>query len=83
MYKKANLEELKSEVLGISNDFKEIDLSSTNASDLWSDLKSRLHKAVDTHIPSKTENKRNSTPWINHSIRRIHKRKHRAYNRAK
>ena len=83
MYKKANLEELKSEVQGISNDFKEKDLSSTNASNLWSDLKSRLHKAVDTHIPSKTVSKRNSTPWINHSIRRLHKRKRRAYNRAK
>ena len=78
MYKKTNLKELKTEVQGISNDFKKTDLSSTNASNLWSYLKSRLHKAVDTHIPSKTVSKRNSTPWINHTIRRLHKRRQRA-----
>ena len=43
----------------------------------------QLHTAVDKHVPSKTVGKRNNTPWINHTLKRLHKRKQRVYNTAK
>ena len=83
MYQKANVTELKVDVQQISNDFSEKDVSTSNANDLWLELKDKLHTAVDKHVPSKTVGKRNNTPWINHTLKRLHKRKQRAYNTAR
>ena len=71
MYQKANVTELKADVQQISNDFSEKDVSTSNANDLWLELKDKLHTAVDKHVPSKTVGKRNNTIWINHTLKRL------------
>jgi hypothetical protein len=83
LYSKANIDELKATIVEISNDFKDKDVSKTDANTLWMELKSRLLQAVDVNIPSKMVRKRNFTPWLNHTLKRLHKRKQRAYNRAR
>ena len=83
LYNKADTTELKAEVLGISSDFKEKELSNTTVNELWIELRDRLKSAVDTHVPSKVVRKRNFTPWITKSIKRWLKRKQRAYNKAR
>ena len=67
----------------ISSDFQKKDLEYTDANDLWEEFADRLHTAVNAHIPSKIVSKRNSTPWISHTIKRLHKRKQRACNKAR
>ena len=68
-----------------SSDFQKKDLEYTDANDLWEEFANRLHTAVNAHIPSKIVPKRNSTPWISHTVKvkRLHKRKQRAYNKAR
>ena len=78
LYNKADITELKAEVLGISSNFKEKELSNTNVNDLWIELRDRLKSAVDTHVPSKVVRKRTFTPWITKTIKRWLKRKQRA-----
>ena len=82
-YGKTDVMGLRNDMANISENFKDKDLNSTNANDLWLELKTKLFSAVNTHIPSKTVSKRNETPWINSSIKRTYKRKQRAYNKAK
>jgi hypothetical protein len=83
MYHKANTADLKGKASEISKDFESKDLSTTNVNELWNELKNRLLVAVNDHIPTKSVSKRNYTPWINHTIKRLHKRKQRAYNKAR
>jgi hypothetical protein len=84
LYDKANSTELTNEVQGISSDLLEMeDSDGTDVNVLWNELKVRLKSAVEKHVPSKIVRKRQTTPWINHTLKRLHKRKQRAYNRAK
>ena len=42
-----------------------------------------LESIMNSHIPTKIISKRNQTPWINRRIKRLHKRKQRAFNTHK
>ena len=42
-----------------------------------------LESAMNSHIPTKIISKRNQTPWISRRIKRLHKRKQRAFNSYK
>ena len=83
LFHKANSEGLKADVKGISEEFRCKDLNVTSVEDLRSELKEKVQLAVDTHIPSKIVRKRNNSPWITQNLKRLHRRKQRAYNRAK
>ena len=47
---------------------------------MYEEFQSTLETAIDRYVPSKNISKRNKTPWINRKIKRMHKRKQRAYN---
>lgn len=83
MYHKADVPSLKADMEGISSDFRDKNISNTDANELWLEFKDRLNKAVTKHVPTKMVRKRNNTPWINHTLKRLHKRKQRAYNKAR
>ena len=85
LYRKADIGKLKEEVRNISRDIQsevQTERSTCSVEEVWSKFKLRLHKAVDETVPSKIVSKKNSTPWINRALKRLHKRKQRAYNRA-
>ncbi|XP_072021949.1 uncharacterized protein [Amphiura filiformis] len=84
-FKSGNVSETDANALWIifSSDFKSGNVSETDANALWIIFKTRLLQAVDKHVPSKMVRKRNYTPWINQTLKRLHKRKQRAYNRAR
>ena len=42
-----------------------------------------LESALNSHIPTKIISKRNQTPWISRRIKRLHKRRQRAFNSYK
>ena len=47
---------------------------------MYDEFQTTLQTAIDKYVPSKTISKRNATPWINRKVKRLHKRKQRAYN---
>ncbi|XP_072046406.1 uncharacterized protein [Amphiura filiformis] len=86
LFNKANTTELKNEAQVISNeliDRIDCDGLEVDVNGLWNEFKVNLSSAVDKHVPAKMVRKRQSTPWISHNLKRLHKRKQRAYNRAK
>ncbi len=84
LYHKADVETLKVEASKINETIMAYKVDNTSdVNTLWVDLKNDLHEAVDNCVPSKVVNKTHNTPWINQKLKRLHKRKQRAYNRAR
>ena len=79
-YHKANLIAIKSDLLNFTNHFINKDSSQCSIDDLYSELGDKIKEVMEAHIPSRMVNKRNTSPWIKRGVRRLQRRKHRAYN---
>ena len=55
----------------------------STVNEMFQEFQTVLESAMTCHIPTKIISKRNQTPWINRRIKRMHKRKQRAYNSYK
>ena len=81
LYKKANLPALKADLISFENDFcKDGELT---VDEMWNSFKNCLKTSMDKHIPSKLVCKQNKTPWIDEKVKRSHRKKQRAYNKAR
>ena len=80
LYHKADTNALLSDLRRWSDEFSSRDLTDTSVNDMYEEFQNSLETAMDSHIPSKIVSKRNQTPWINKRVKRLHKRKQRAYN---
>jgi len=83
LYHKADLQAVKDDLKCWSNEFLQKNVSNCSVNELFSDFQGAIEKTMDTLIPSKTVSKRTQTPWINSRIKRLHKRKQRAFNSYK
>ena len=88
MYKKANIKELAQDLKTLSDDIvNKISCTSNEATcsidDIWCSFKEGIHKAMDTHVPSKMASKKQQKPWITPGIKRKLREKQRAYNKAR
>ena len=79
LYHKADTNALLSDLRRWSDEFSSRDLTDTSVNDMYVEFQNSLETAMDTHIPSKIVSKRNQTPWINKRVKRLHKRKQRAF----
>jgi hypothetical protein len=50
---------------------------------LWADFKQQCNKVIESHVPSKLTSSRFNQPWCNRNIRKLARRKKRAYRRAR
>ena len=81
LYRKANLPALKADLISFENDFcKDGELT---VDEMWNSFKNCLKTSMDKHIPSKLVCKQNKTPWIDEKVKRSHRKKQRAYNKAR
>ena len=80
LYHKADTNALLSDLRRWSDEFSSRDLTDTSVNDMYEEFQNSLETAMDTHIPSKIVSIRNQTPWMNKIVKRLHKRKQRAYN---
>lgn len=80
MYHKANVQALKEELLKWNNEFTSRDTSMNTVNEMYTEFQTILESIMNSHIPTKIISKRNQTPWINRRIKRLHKRKQRAFN---
>lgn len=48
---------------------------------MYSAVENKIKEVMDRYVPSRVIRKRNRTPWINNTIKRVLNKKQRAYNR--
>lgn len=82
LWKKADMSRIRSEISAFGTLFTEENSISTDVDTLWMQLKSELHRVLDTLVPSKFTSTRFSQPWINSNIKALSRRKNRAYKKA-
>ena len=82
-YHKTDLQALKIDLMKWSDEFKLRDTSVNTVNEMFQEFQTVLESAMNSHIPTKIISKRNQTPWISRRIKRLHKRKQRAFNSYK
>ena len=84
LFNKADIPALKNDLKSWSSDFVNKNKDSLKpVTELYDDFSDTIKKAMDTHIPSKMVTKRSQSPWISKRVRRLQKRKQRAFNAHK
>jgi hypothetical protein len=82
-YDKADIDGLKKDLKEWSTTFTEDTSKPTSVNDMFSQFQKAITTAMDKYIPSKMITKRNQCPWLNKKVKRLHKRKQRAFNSHK
>ena len=83
LWKKANTDAMKNELSTFSDKFTQEYNTTTPINTLWSIFKSQCSNTINKYVPSKLTTTRYNQPWCNRLIRRLAKRKKRAYKRAR
>ena len=82
LWKRADLDEIREMANNLSHDMTSQYNSQTPINTLWHSFKQGVDTIMD-NIPSKMTSTRFNQPWVNRSIKRIARRKQRAYNKAR
>lgn len=84
LYKKANWQEIKQSLIDyhqvMTNEGK---YSALNTEELWENFSSTLNNLTDKWIPSKQSSIRNHLPWVNQDIKKLIRRRNRAFTKVK
>ena len=83
LYDKADKTGMKTELNNFGEEFCATISNTESVEHLWNVFKTRLKNIMDNFIPNKVISKQNKTPWITPKIKRMHRRKQRAYNKAR
>ena len=84
LYKKADVTDLKKEITELTNNItSNYEDHDYPVDSLWTEFKDDLIDAMNSSIPSKLITKGKQSPWITDDIKRLYKRKQRAYNTYK
>ena len=85
LFNKADMQAVKTDLKNWSTTFvnNNKNLYHKPVSDLYSEFTEAIKQAMDSHIPTKMVSKRTQSPWITKRVRRLQKRKQRAFNTNK
>ena len=83
LFGKANWDTLRDSCKAMRSTVKQMYDHGTNIENLWTHFKSTLLQEIETHIPSRVSKRRNSPPWLNHTLRKMIRRKTRLHRQAK
>ncbi len=85
LYHKADMDAFRTDIGNWSKEFcSRSDIANMSVNEMYNEFQSNIQTCMDKHIPTKRLSHRNqSAPWINRRVRRLHKRKQRAYNTYK
>jgi len=81
LWKRANLDGIKAHLSGNLEIFNNSDFLSS--SEMWTFIKKTIADAIDKNVPTKRTASRQNHPWMNTELRRLSRRKQRAYAKAK
>ena len=82
IWKKANVAGLKKDLEDFSKELTEMNTEETVDS-IWSKINTALSEAIHKHVPTKILSPKPQQPWINQTIKRLSRRKNRAWRKAK
>lgn len=82
IWKRANMEDLLTGAENINFDFHHTFNKSSSVESMWNYLSTSLVKLLDSTVPSKMSSVRFHQPWITGDIKRLSRRKKRAYSKA-
>ncbi|KAK3096098.1 hypothetical protein FSP39_023212 [Pinctada imbricata] len=81
LWKKANMTDLRNHMRNFSDNYVQNHSTTEPIDSLWCALKTGCLSVLDTCVPSKMTTQRYSQPWITQDLKRLSRRKHRAYKR--
>ena len=81
LWRHADIDKLKQDARTFTTSFTETFTINSSIHTMWDNIKSNLTELHEQHIPSKFTTTRFHQPWITTEIKRITRRKQRAYNR--
>ena len=82
LWRHADIDKLKQDACTFTTSFTETFTINSSIHTMWDNIKSNLTELHEQHIPSKFTATRFHQPWITTEIKRITRRKQRAYNRC-
>ncbi|CAG2200390.1 unnamed protein product [Mytilus edulis] len=82
MYKKGNMEGIRSDLRSKLENFKE-DSNKEGIETSWTNFKHLVTESIENNIPSKNTTTRWNLPWITTETKQMIRRKQRLYNKAK
>ena len=82
IWKRAKIEELQTGAENINIEFHQKFEKHSCIEEMWSYLSTSLTELLDSAVPSKMSSTRYHQPWITGDVRRLSKRKKRAYSKA-
>lgn len=83
IYKRGDMEGLRSHMSNFSETFHSRNLDETNVNDMWTEFKNVLLTAIDKHIPSKMTKDKVGYPWIDRRIKKLISKREKLYHRAR
>ncbi|MCG8034813.1 MAG: hypothetical protein JAZ03_21935, partial [Candidatus Thiodiazotropha taylori] len=83
LWKNVNTEAMGTEIDKFTSDFTQKYTTSTDINVLWSTFKTTCISIMDEQVPTKQTSSRFNQPWINRKLKRLTRRKKRAYMRSK
>jgi hypothetical protein len=84
LYKKADWPEIKKSLSDYHKVMKESNkYSALSTEDLWSDFQEHLNGLINKHVPTKQSSHRDHLPWVNQHIKRLIRRRNRAFKRQR
>ena len=81
LWNRADLEGLRESMTTFSESFTSGHDTSQSVEELWTSFKSGCLDALNTNVPSKMTSQRFNQPWITRDLKRLSRRKDRAYKR--
>lgn len=83
LWSKANIPKLKEDMTEFSQDFSSKYSIKSDVNTMWTEFSDKCSQLMTDHIPSKLSSRRFSQPWITRNVKRLSRRKKKAYNKAR
>jgi hypothetical protein len=83
LWKKADMSQIKSRLQEFATSFLASNTADTPVNTMWSQITSSLHQILNDCVPSKMTTTRFNQPWINRHLKRLSRKKKRAYKKAR
>jgi hypothetical protein len=83
LWKKSNPDDIHTAASQLTESFVTKYNPESDVDAMWEYLKDGIKHIINTHVPSKTTSARYSQPWITRELKRLCRRKHRSFRKAK
>ena len=83
LYNRANFDEIRNDLKETSSKIESMNSDNKSADELWNLFESSLHNTINKNVPSKMTSNKTSLPWITYAIKKLIRKRDRAYKKMK